>query len=644
MLRKLRIAHKLGLAACLFAMPLIFMLWALITEQQIAIRFAAQEVSGARYLTALAGMQERMASRAVPGATVPMPPAGDVTALEARWGATLDTAAQASAVAAALGDPVRLDEARARLRDLIVRIGDRSNLILDNVLATYYLTDVVLNRLPDMLDRVADLARGQAAGTADTEERAQFLVGLGLLVADLEGADASLAAAGQAASGATIRSALEGPYQKPRAALQRFIGDLKAGQARADAATPLLEDLAAFGSLAGQTLTGLLERRVEDLRGSQLRLLGTSAALFLIALGAMLAMVRRGVTGPLARLCEATRRLAGGDLDTVLPAEAPADEVGAMMQALREFRQQGIERRRLENEAAATHALEQQRRETMQLHTKEFGRSVAGGLAALGASSAAMRQAADEMAHAAAQTVSSSTDTANGAEESSRNLAAVAAATEQLSASVDEITRQVGQAAGAAREAVVRAEATGATVHNLSTAAGQIGEFVQLIADIASKTNLLALNATIESARAGEAGKGFAVVASEVKQLAAQTAQATGQISNQISAIQAATQDAANAVQGVGEAIERMDGIAASIAVSVEQQSAATREIAASVQAVSRQNETASGAMRNVSTVAEGASGSSRAVLAAADQVSQVSGSLHAEVDRFLTAVRAEAA
>ncbi len=642
MLRKLKIAHKLGIAACLFAIPLVFILGALVAEQRIAIEFAAHEVTGARYLTGLAALQRRAASSTLAGTPTPPSLISDLAALETESGTTLDTASQAAAVAASLRDPAGLVGARARLRELIVRIGDRSNLILDNVLATYYLTDIVLNRLPDMLDRVADLARAQTTGSADPEARAQFLVGLGSLVADLEGADASIAAAEQATGGDAIRQALDARYRPLRSALDRYIGDLKGGKASTDTAKALTADTASFSALAGQTLTGLLEARVANLRWAQYRLFGTSAMLFVFALGAMLAVVRSGVTGPLARLSAATRRLAEGDLDTELPASVSADEVGAMTAALHAFKQQGIERRQLETEAGATHALHERVRAAMERHTQDFGESVAGGLAALGASTAAMRQAADDMAKAVERTRSGSAATAAGAEESSANLAAVAAATEQLSASVDEITRQVTQASQAARDAVARAETTGATVNGLSIAAGQIGEFVQLIADIASKTNLLALNATIESARAGEAGKGFAVVASEVKQLAAQTAKATEQISAQIAAIQSATQEAAGAVRGVGEAIQRMDGIAAAIAVSVEEQGTATREIAASVQAVSRQNETATSAMRDVSHVAENATGSSRVVLAAADEVAHVSGSLHTEVDHFLATVRAE--
>ena len=101
-----------------------------------------------------------------------------------------------------------------------------------------------------------------------------------------------------------------------------------------------------------------------------------------------------------------------------------------------------------------------------------------------------------------------------------------------------------------ANEAVDQARTTNDRVSELSKAAARIGDVVELINTIAGQTNLLALNATIEAARAGEAGRGFAVVASEVKALAEQTAKATGEIGQQITGIQAATQESVERHQG----------------------------------------------------------------------------------------------
>ncbi len=142
------------------------------------------------------------------------------------------------------------------------------------------------------------------------------------------------------------------------------------------------------------------------------------------------------------------------------------------------------------------------------------------------------------------------TTVAAASEEASTNVQSVASATEELSSSVTEISRQVQESARMATDAVGQARTTNDRVSELSKAASRIGDVVELINTIAGQTNLLALNATIEAARAGEAGRGFAVVASEVKALAEQTAKATGEISQQISGIQAATHDSVDGDPG----------------------------------------------------------------------------------------------
>ena len=103
-----------------------------------------------------------------------------------------------------------------------------------------------------------------------------------------------------------------------------------------------------------------------------------------------------------------------------------------------------------------------------------------------------------------------------------------------MASSIQEIGRQIETSTSIARAAVEQATETDARINKLNLAASRIGDVIKLITTIAEQTNLLALNATIEAARAGEAGRGFAVVASEVKALAAQTAKATGEISDQI--------------------------------------------------------------------------------------------------------------
>ncbi|MFC6199043.1 methyl-accepting chemotaxis protein [Ponticaulis profundi] len=178
-------------------------------------------------------------------------------------------------------------------------------------------------------------------------------------------------------------------------------------------------------------------------------------------------------------------------------------------------------------------------------------------------------QRAEEVARASAETSSSVENVASGSS--------------QLANSVDEISQQASKAYQISEKAVDEARATNGHILKLSQSADQIGAIISLISDIAEQTNLLALNATIEAARAGEAGKGFAVVASEVKQLATQSAKASGDISKQISAVQDATRLVVSAIEGIEKIITDVNAISMSISGAVEEQAAVTRDISSNM-------------------------------------------------------------
>jgi methyl-accepting chemotaxis protein len=206
---------------------------------------------------------------------------------------------------------------------------------------------------------------------------------------------------------------------------------------------------------------------------------------------------------------------------------------------------------------------------------------------------------------------------------------------------VNEISRQVQESARMATEAVSQARNTMAQVSELSRASSRIGDVVELINTIAGQTNLLALNATIEAARAGDAGRGFAVVASEVKALAEQTARATGDIGQQITGIQAATQESVGAIKEISTAIERPSEISSTIAAAVEEQGAATQEIARNVQRAAVGTQQVSSNIVDVQRGATETGGASSQVLSAAQSLSSDSSKLKTQVGRFLDTVRA---
>jgi len=184
---------------------------------------------------------------------------------------------------------------------------------------------------------------------------------------------------------------------------------------------------------------------------------------------------------------------------------------------------------------------------------------------------------------------------AAGADVASHKSQAVASATEQLNASAMEISRQLSQAANLVAGAVSQAAQSQTEVNGLLSSAQSVGQITSVITDIAGQTNLLALNATIEAARAGEAGKGFSVVASEVKNLANQTAKATGEIGQQIDGIQKSSTATAAAIKEIADVISKVNEVSISISGAVEQQSAATREVSENISSVRASSEEASG-------------------------------------------------
>jgi methyl-accepting chemotaxis protein len=348
-----------------------------------------------------------------------------------------------------------------------------------------------------------------------------------------------------------------------------------------------------------------------------------------------------GVVRNLKLQISAMNTMGGGALDVHISGETRSDELGDMARALISFRESGIERQRLRDEADKTEASRKERAERIEAAVREFERAAQGIVSSVYRSSEELHSSADRMLGIASRTSDQTSRVAESSFEVSENMQALANAGSELAHSIDEIGRQAEQSSAFASAASVKAKATDTTVKKLSDAGKAVGEVVDLIKSIASQTNLLALNATIEAARAGESGRGFAVVASEVKELATQTTRATDVIAEHVAAIQNAAGESIDAMREISEMIAEINQVASSIAVAVTEQSQATAGISDNVQQVARGTEETSQTITIVNSAAVETDLAAREVMTASENLAAQSQAMRENVDEFLRNVRA---
>ena len=393
----------------------------------------------------------------------------------------------------------------------------------------------------------------------------------------------------------------------------------------------------------------LLNSRGADAAGSQaaesfdndIKIVLSSLLLtIIIGIGAAVFLVR-GVSAGIKSIVAPMQALGNGDLTAQVPHQGEKTEIGAMAEALQVFKQALIAKKAADEAAARDADAKIERGRRVDSITRDFESLIGEIVATVSSASTQLEASAGTLTTTAERAQQLTTTVAAASEEASTNVRSVASATEEMASSINEIGRQVQDSARMAGEAVDQARKTNDRVSELSKAAARIGDVVELINTIAGQTNLLALNATIEAARAGEAGRGFAVVASEVKALAEQTAKATGEIGQQITGIQTATQDSVNAIKEIGGTIEKLCEISSTIASAVEEQGAATQEISRNVQQAAHGTQQVSSNITDVQRGASETGSASSQVLAAAQSLSGDSNRLKLEVGKFLNSVRA---
>ncbi|TAD90825.1 MAG: methyl-accepting chemotaxis protein [Alphaproteobacteria bacterium] len=434
---------------------------------------------------------------------------------------------------------------------------------------------------------------------------------------------------------AVVEDAVAG---RSEAAIQRFRTDVRERERTASRLTdPFLQAMEQEMAAAKTAIAAI------EAQNSLLMLIVVGVALVGGSASAGLILVM-AVSRPLRQTTDTVRRLSEGELEVTITGQNRRDELGVLAGALEVFRAQMLAVRRLEEERALDEAAQrEQRKQTLLKMADSLDTSVNTVVMEVSGAASQIDQISNATAQRQAAGSGHSVQVAETAEATSMRVSQLSAAGEQLSASIAEIGRQAADASLAAQEAVADVRHSEQDIAALSAAAREIGTVATVIAEIAEQTNLLALNATIEAARAGEAGRGFAVVASEVKSLAQQTAQATSDIAQRITAVQQRTDDTVSAMQRIGGVIVSIERRIAGIAGSVEEQRAVTTDIARTIVSITEEMSTVAGRIGQVGQGSISAVAGSIELLWAADHLSGVSKRLASDIQRFLTDLRTDA-
>jgi methyl-accepting chemotaxis protein len=452
------------------------------------------------------------------------------------------------------------------------------------------------------------------------------------------------------ADGSEIEPSVRAELKQKLADYQRdFTAWMDAALKLADELKAMSQSFAAVEPVIAEVSKAIAASRAEADRSNEAMREGIQwqmeIAILLITLvvAAAAFFIGRSVSRPLSAMTCAMIELAKGNFAVVLPGLGRADEIGEIAQAVETFKINAEKKAQAEAEAKIEQGriVVALRKADMHKLADSFESAVGEIVETVSSAATELEASANTLTSTAVRSRDLAAVVASASEEASTNVQSVASASEELTASVNEISRQVQESSRVAGTAVQQAHKTNGRVGELSKAAARIGDVVELINTIAAQTNLLALNATIEAARAGEAGRGFAVVASEVKALAEQTAKATGEIGQQITGIQAATQDSVGAIKEIGDTIGRMSEISSTIAASVKEQGAATQEISRNIQHAAQGTSQVSSNISDVQRGADETGAASAQVLSAAQSLSVESNRLKLEVGKFLDTVRA---
>jgi twitching motility protein PilJ len=719
MLRNLKIRMKLSAVLLLMAIPITTLLYLFVVSSQRAVVFAQKEILGVEYLVSVKTVFERVAQHRGLSAShfggntsalrqiTSMQPLIDAAlqhlkSVDGRLGASLQTTEKLNAMVSAwqnlqrswkgLGAPqsfAQHTQVLSDLHDLIQHAADRSNLILDPDLDSYYLMDTIVNRLPALAEDLETL-RGLGTSVAilqvielEQQFRMQTLIDrvethLKALQRGLQVAFGEHKALGQqlAPSFAMARNGVENFLQTTsRDLVQAGVISIAATD-YFHAGTKAMSEFLTFYDTTAKQLREVLQARVA--KEQMHRNVQLAMALLLVALAVVLAVyMNRLITSQVGAFATVFNRISLGDFGARAEVLSE-DELGAsavalngmldntlsliQSQAERDAMQNSVMKLLEEISGVAEGDLTAEAEVTEDV-TGAIADSFNNMIQQLRNIVANVQQATIQVSTSANEIQTTAEHLAAGSTMQAEQITESSAALDEMAVSIQQVSENAALSANVAEQALANAKQGTTAVHNtiqgmqrirtqvqetakrikrLGERSQEIGEIVQLIGDIADRTSILALNASIQAARAGEAGRAFAVVAEEVERLADRSSNATKQIAGLVNAIQSETNEAVTAmeestrevVQGsqladqAGQALGEIEGVSARLSELIHSISQASTQQA-------RGSENLSKAMGEIAEVTQQTAAGTKQAAVSISHLANLADDLRGSVSTF---------
>ena len=606
--QRMSVGARLGLIAALMMAP-ILMLGGLFVQQCLSdIDFAKREMSGADYIQAMWEAFDQAGQ----------PATSEMEAARAQFDPMFNTGAASTAFLSESEPRARRDAGKA----FFIAVADASNLTLDPDLDSYYVMDLVVQRLPNLHDSISFLAE---TNTADAGARA-------VAIDRLQTARLSLESSIRAAIVGNPDGGTAAALRDRGAAVSQVVDGIVLQSQRGETISEEAFDQAAndLWDASALELDRLIQQRINTLEGHFFTWIGACVAGLTLAV-VLIFLISGAMSRRISALVDAMQKLAADNSTVTIPCQEDTNETGKIAASLNSFKASLIERLRLQAEALVTHEQTEEKLRDMEAKhaaaTKELAYVVAyvkEGLTKLYEGDLTYRlkelfpvdyksirmdfnQAAKRLEetmqgihHAANSMRATAKDLSASADSLSHRTEQQAAGLEETAAALEQISSTVHSNASHAKRVREMATATGEeaaagsvvlnetrdAMSKIERSSNEVGRILGVIDEIAFQTNLLALNAGVEAARAGDAGRGFAVVATEVRALAQRSSEAAKDIKELINSSSTDVETGVELVAKTAAALERIvtrvaeiNSLVGTVAAAAEEEARGVAEV-----------------------------------------------------------------